>query len=279
MTPSPSLFFRLFPNSVRRMAIIGMVHVRALPGTPKSVLSVQQLVDIACQEASVYSSAGLDGICIENMFDTPYVKEADSGPETATVMTRVASEVRKVTPASMPVGVQLLAGQNRAAIAVALAAGLQFIRAEGFVFGHLADEGLFDACAGPLLRYRRQMGVHQEVAILTDIKKKHSSHSITADVDIVETAKAAVFFDSDGLIITGRETGDSPNLDEVSSVRSALPDHPIIVGSGVTEGNVGQFAKAGVSAAIVGSYFKKQGHWANDLCEDRLARFMEAAIK
>ena len=32
------------------------------------------------------------------------------------------------------------------------AAELQFIRAEGFVFGHVADEGWVEACAGPLLR-------------------------------------------------------------------------------------------------------------------------------
>ncbi|KAH9406836.1 hypothetical protein TYRP_013098 [Tyrophagus putrescentiae] len=226
---SSSLFFRHFPrSSARTMAIIGMVHVRALPGSPRSALSVQQLVDIACEEAAVYSGARLDGICLENMFDVPYVKAEDAGPETIAVMTRVANEVRRITPASVPVGVQVLAAQNRAAMAVALAAGLQFIRAEGFV------------------------GADDQVAILTDIKKKHCSHSITADVDIVDTAKAAKFFLSDGMIITGRETGDSPDIEEVARVRAALPDEPIIVGSGVTERNVGEFSRAGVNAAIVG---------------------------
>ena len=40
-------------------------------------------------------------------------------------------------------------------MSVALAASLQFIRAEGFVFSHVADEGLIaTASAGDLLRYR-----------------------------------------------------------------------------------------------------------------------------
>src|SRR5699024_2254694 len=99
-----SLFFNHFKNSARRMAIIGMVHVRALPATPRSTLSVQQLVDKACEEAAVYSNHGLDGVCIENMFDIPYVTAADSGPEITAVMGRVASEVRKVCPRSMPCG-------------------------------------------------------------------------------------------------------------------------------------------------------------------------------
>ena len=50
---------------------------------------------------------------------------------------------------------QILSCQNREAMSVALAASLQFIRAEGFVFSHVADEGLIaTACAGDLLRYR-----------------------------------------------------------------------------------------------------------------------------
>lgn len=50
--------------------------------------------------------------------------------------------------------------------------GLDFIRAEGFVFSHVADEGLLNACAGELLRYCRHIGA-EHVQIFTDIKKKH----------------------------------------------------------------------------------------------------------
>jgi predicted TIM-barrel enzyme len=46
----------------------------------------------------------------------------------------------------------------------------QYIRAEGFVFSHVADEGLMNACAGQLLRYRKQLGIEEKVAVFTDIK-------------------------------------------------------------------------------------------------------------
>jgi predicted TIM-barrel enzyme len=55
---------------------------------------------------------------------------------------------------------------------VAQACGLQFIRAEGFVFSHVADEGFTDATAGPLLRYRASIRA-DNILIFTDIKKKH----------------------------------------------------------------------------------------------------------
>jgi predicted TIM-barrel enzyme len=46
----------------------------------------------------------------------------------------------------------------------------QYIRAESFVFSHVADEGLMNACAGQLLRYRKQLGIEEKVAVFTDIK-------------------------------------------------------------------------------------------------------------
>jgi uncharacterized protein len=46
----------------------------------------------------------------------------------------------------------------------------------------------------------------------------HSSHSITADTSIEETAKAAEFFLSDGLIVTGTATGKPVNQDELMSI-------------------------------------------------------------
>lgn len=47
-----------------------------------------------------------------------------------------------------------------------------FVRAEGYVFAHVADEGLIDGCAGSLLRYRKRIGA-DHIAVITDVKKKH----------------------------------------------------------------------------------------------------------
>ena len=51
-------------------------------------------------------------------------------------------------------------------------ADLEFIRAEGFVFSHVADEGLMNACAGDLMRYRRSIGA-DNIMVFADVKKKH----------------------------------------------------------------------------------------------------------
>lgn len=67
---------------------------------------------------------------------------------------------------------QILAGANREALATALASNLQFIRCEGFVFSHIADEGFIDGSAGELLRYRKFIEA-DHIHVFTDIKKKH----------------------------------------------------------------------------------------------------------
>ncbi len=249
--------------------IIGMVHVQALPGTPKSTLRQEEITEIAVREALLYEKCGLDAILLENMHDVPYLNR-DAGPEIIAAMTAVSVAVRKAV--KFPIGIQILAGANREALAVALAAGLQFIRAEGFVYGHIADEGYMDSCAGELLRYRKSIGA-EHIALLTDIKKKHSAHSITSDVSLGETASAAEFFLSDGLIITGTATGKEVRLDDLTETKqhTALP---VLLGSGITAENIAKYWSL-ADGFIIGSHFKKEGIWSNPLSELLISKFMK----
>ncbi|KAG0727217.1 hypothetical protein GWK47_035102 [Chionoecetes opilio] len=256
---------------VSRAAVIAMVHVRALPGTPQNTHTVTELVAKACQEADIYLHAGVDGLLIENMFDLPYLKGDQLGPEVTACMTRVCHEVRRITGGEVPCGVQVLAGGNHAALAIAQASGLQFIRAEGFVFGHLGDEGLAEACAGPLLRYRRAIGA-EEVMVLADVKKKHCAHALTADVSIGETAAAAELFLADGVIVTGSATGHQADPGDIKEVLESV-DLPVVVGSGVTRDNAHKFLDA--HGLIVGSHFKQGGRWAGEIEPLRVKEFIE----
>nr|XP_020461564.1 uncharacterized protein F13E9.13, mitochondrial-like isoform X3 [Monopterus albus] len=140
-----------------------------LRGTPLGCMKMSHIIKEACREASIYRDEGIDGLIIENMHDVPY--SSSVGPEVCACMTVVCAAVRGICP-FLPLGVQILSSANQQALAVALASGLDFIRAEGFVFSHVADEGLLNACAGDLLRYRKQIGADR-VQIFTDIKKKH----------------------------------------------------------------------------------------------------------
>jgi hypothetical protein len=254
-------------------SIIAMIHVAALPGTPNNRLPVGEIIRQAVTEAKIFQDHGADALMIENMHDRPYLNRK-VGPEITAAMTAVATAVRQAV--SIPVGIQILAGANREALAVALASGLGFIRAEGFVFGHLADEGFMDSDAGELLRYRKAIGA-EHIRIFTDIRKKHSSHAVTADISIEETAQAAEFFLSDGLIVTGSSTGEEPDAGEVESVKAATA-LPVIIGSGITAANLEKYWPL-ADAFIVGSSLKKEGKWFNPPDQERVSGFMESVRK
>ncbi|CAH1992479.1 unnamed protein product [Acanthoscelides obtectus] len=207
---------------------------------------------------------------IENMHDVPYVQSKHFGPEIPAAMSRVCSEMRKIIPDSTPFGVQILACGNKEALAVAKACAMNFVRVEGFVFSHIADEGFTDANAGHVLRYRKHIQA-EDVLVFTDIKKKHSSHYITMDISLIETAKAAEYFLSDGVILTGSATGIPAEENDLHQLKENVTI-PILVGSGITGDNLEKYLSA--DALVVGSYFKKDGKWFNEIDEERVRKFM-----
>lgn len=253
-----------------RKPVIGMVHLGALPGTPVARENLRAIEARALREAKIYREAGLDGLLLENMHDTPYLR-ARVGPEIVSAMAVIARAVKDAT--RLPCGVQVLAGANLDAIAVAHAAGLDFIRAEGFAFAHVADEGIIDSSAAELLRYRRAIGADR-IQVWADVKKKHSSHAITADVGLAETAHAVEFLRGDAVIVTGLVTGDPPRPDDVRAVRRATT-LPVLLGSGVTAGNLATFWPD-ADGFIVGSEFKVGGRWAERVDAARVKRFLRA---
>lgn len=248
--------------------VVGVIHVGALPGTPASSEGVGEIVARAVREAEVYREGGLDGIIIENMHDVPYLR-GEVGPEIVASMSVVGVEVKRAS--RLPVGVQILAGANVAAMAVAHAAGLDFIRTEGYAFAHVADEGWIESSAAELLRYRKMIGA-ERVRVWADVKKKHSSHAVTADIGLGETAAATEFMRADAVIVSGSTTGEPPRVADVHEARAHCRI-PVVLGSGVDADNITEFYAA-ADGFIVGSYFKQEGHWANAVDAARVERLM-----
>jgi membrane complex biogenesis BtpA family protein len=260
----------VFPGFRTPQPVIAMIHAGALPGTPAARWPLRQLEAMAMREAAIYLRAGVDGIMLENMHDAPYLR-GRVGPEIVAAMTVIARGVKAAT--KLPCGIQILAAANLEALAVAHAAGLDFIRAEGFAFAHVADEGIIQSSAAELLRYRRAIGA-ERVQVWADVKKKHSSHAITADVGIGETAHAVEFMRGDAVIVTGTVTGDAPKAEDVAEVKRSTR-LPVLLGSGVTAANIGSF-RAQADGFIVGSEFKRGGHWTGPVDPKRVERFMRA---
>jgi hypothetical protein len=237
-------------------SLVVMLHVPASPGLPGHP-GMEEACRRVREEAALCRDAGANALLLENMHDFPCIREEEMGPEIPAYLTLLAREVRRECP-DLPLGIQVLFAASRVALSVAKAVGLDFVRAEGWLYAHVSDKGLLDAQAGGLFRYRREIGA-ESVAIFTDIQKKHASHALTSDLGIAEQAALLELHKSDGAIVTGSVTGDAPKVEDLKAVRGST-DLPLLIGSGITAGNFEDYFPL-ADAFIVGSSLKEGGRW------------------
>ncbi len=255
----------------RRKAVIGVIHLRALPGAPDyEGASVDDLVTHALAEAGRYRAAGVDGLIVENHGDIPFAKPGAIGHETVAAMAVIARAVRM--EARCAVGINVLANAALPALAVAKAAGCAFIRVNQWANAYVANEGFVEGEAAAATRYRAMLRA-KEVRVFADVHVKHGAHAITADRPLGELARDVEFFDADVAIATGNRTGDAASLDELRAIAAGTA-LPVAVGSGVNPANVGGILDV-ADAVIVASWLKRDGVWWNDVDPDRARAFMD----
>src|SRR6266481_8523003 len=172
------------------------------------------------------------------------------------LMKQLAREVRNRFEG--PIGIQMLESANETALEIACEADLDFVRVEGYVFAHVGGAGLIEGCAGKLLRRRKELRCEQ-IKIFGDVKKKHCSHALTGDLDIVDEIKQAEFFLVDGVIVTGARTAEPPTVSELRRVKKQARV-PVVVGSGMTPQNIRSYFSL-ADGFIIGSTFRKDGRF------------------
>jgi membrane complex biogenesis BtpA family protein len=257
-----------FHHRFGRNAIIGMVHVGALPGAPTYGGSMQPIVDAAVRDARALRDGGCDAIAFENFGDRPFFKDRVPA-ETIAALTRVIVEV--AAEVTVPFGVNVLRNDAASAIAIAAATGAAFIRVNVHTGAMLTDQGIIEGRAAETLRTRA--AIAPEVLIFADHMVKHAVPMVA--IDEIQAAKDLRYRGfADGIIVSGAETGAEPHRGSVSALRDALTDVPILVGSGLTEANAGAFADA--DAAIVGTSIKVDGRVEAPVDPDRVARVVAA---
>lgn len=251
-------------------ALAAMIAMLPLPGSPGYEGSHDGILDQALSDLAHYLDVGVDAVVLENSHDLPYVKPP-LPEEAVELITRIAREVRKAFTG--PIGIQLLEAANETALEVAAEADLDFLRVESYVFAHVGGAGLIEGCAGQLLRRRKALNA-EHILVYGDVKKKHCSHALTGDLDIVDEVKQAEFFNVHGVVVTGARTGEQPDPDELRRVKKAA-SVPVLIGSGLTPDNIPLFYPH-ADGFIVGSTFREKGAFLGRLERARLDAFMTA---
>jgi len=184
----------------------------------------------------------------------------------------VAREIRHALPQAT-LGINVLKNDARAALAIACAVGARFIRVNVHAGTVLADQGLVHSDAYNTLRDRRLLGV--DVAIFADVGGKHAVP--LAPVEIEQTARDLVHRGlADALVVSGPATGQATPLADIKRVRSAVPDVPLLVGSGVGAETVSELLSL-ADGLIVGTWVKQQGDVRQPVDRARVERLVAAA--
>lgn len=252
------------------MRLIGMVHLPPLPGSPRWDGSMERAIAAAVADARALVDNGMDAVIVENYGDVPFTR-GSVAPATIAAMTVIARELRRAVP-NAALGVNVLKCDARAALAVATAVDARFIRVNVLAGAVLADQGIVQTDAYEVLRDRRLLGV--EVAIFADVQGKHAVP--LAPVDIEQQARDLASRSlADGLVVSGRATGETTPIDDVKRVRSAVPDVPILVGSGVTPESAPELLSI-ADALIVGTSLKRDGDVSKPVDPARVRRLVDA---
>ena len=247
-------------HAERDFYLIGVIHLMALPGAPQGSLGLNAVLERAMADADTLVRGGIHHCIVENFWDSPFPAD-DSLPHVAACMTRVAGKIRDELGDALQLGINVLRNDSISAMAVAVAAGVEFIRVNVHVGSTWTDQGLIQSRAHKLMQYRRSLdagglseGVRR-VSIAADVMVKHGSPAGNASV--VDVAKDAVFRGgADSLIVTGTGTGRPADMQQVHELKKSLPQVPIWVGSGVNIENIDGW-KSAADAAIVGTYLHR----------------------
>lgn len=247
--------------------IIAMCHLKALPGDPgfDSEGGVDAIVEHARSEIRALQAGGVDGILISNEFSLPYLTKTE--PITAITMARIIGELRHEL--EVPFGVNVL-WDSVASIDLAVATGAKFVR-EIFTGVYASDFGTWDTNVGATARHRMAVG-GENVRLLFNIVPEAASY--LGDRNIADIAASTVFnCRPDGLCVSGLTAGAATDTSVLGIVKKNAKDTPVVVNTGVRAHNV-QEQLSIADAAIVGTFFKKDGIFENSVDTNRVIELM-----
>ena len=249
--------------SERSNVVIGMLHLRPLPGAPRFDGDLLRVRDHLLRDADALAEGGVDGMMMENFGDAPFYP--DRVPAGAIAhMTALACAVRDRVP-NLPLGINVLRNDGRSALAVAHACGASFIRVNVLCGARVADQGLLHGIAQELMRDRAMMQTPAPIKVLADVDVKHSAplgapRALADEVD--DTIARGL---ADGVIVSGAATGKGTDPRHVAAVRAAAAGRAaVFVGSGVSLESLAALLPH-ADGLIVGTSLKRDGRVDNPI--------------
>ncbi|MGX7100095.1 BtpA/SgcQ family protein [Globicatella sanguinis] len=245
--------------------LIGMIHLKALPTAPDNTLDMEQIFEFAKNDLSALEEGGANAAIVENFFDIPYSTSPNF--EIYIAMTNIFTRLKQIS--KIPLGINIHSCVNDEELVIASLCGAEFIRSESFVESRHSMSGILYPMASKLLRKKKQLD--SKTKIYGDVNVKETFPFSPQSLN--EAISDAIKGKTDAIIITGFETGNPPNKEQIKAVKEHAGNIPIIIGSGVNRKNIEELIEY-ADAVIVGSSIKKDNKIENEVCKDRVKELM-----
>jgi membrane complex biogenesis BtpA family protein len=229
-------------------ALVGVLHLPALPGSPNyGGRAVRDMAEEAAEDAVLLEQAGFTHVIVQDANDKPQ-RTLLSLPGAA-AMSSIGATVRAAT--SIPLGV--VAGHNdgASAVAIAHAIGASFVRVKVLTGVAVGPEGFIEGCGVATAEMKRLLGA--DIQVWADA---HEATSLPLTGTRLWAATEAVKFGAADALVVTSDGGVAEAVDWIAELRAGLPKAvPLIIGGRVTAETMA-LAVGGADGAIIGNAVK-----------------------
>ena len=264
---------RNFDNLGKKKAVIGLVHLLPLPGTPfYEEGNLEKALDKAVADATALYEGGADG-CLVQTVDRVYPAGNEADYARVAAMTKIVDAVSQATGSEFQIGVQILWNALNASLAVAKVCGGSFLRCNAFVGATLTPSGVAEGNPVEFQTYRSQIGA-QNIKLIAEVDGTHfrwlDGRKTTADV-----ARLAVGAGAHAVEVAHPD--EETNARMVREIKEAMPNLPVIIGRHTDHENVSR-RLAQADGAFVGSCFETEG-WGTRINIDKVREYVDIVSK
>ncbi len=259
---------RVFERLGQKKTVLGMIHLGAMPGTPfYREGSYEETFEKALADAAALAEGGADG-CLVQTVDRVYSTKDEADPARVAGVATIVRAIGQATPPDFQIGIQIMRNALKASIAVAKVCNGSYVRCGTLVGATLTAHGMVEANPLDVMQYRAAIGAGH-VKLIAEVDSMHFKW--WGGKPVAEVARSAHHVGAEAVSLG--DPDEDTTLRMVASVRSVLPQLPIILAGYTNHSNAARLLAA-ADGAFVGTCLEKGG-WAGRIDVDRVREYVD----
>ena len=260
---------RTFDSLGKKKAIIGLIHLYPMPGTPFfEEGNFERSLEKAVKDSRNLFEGGADG-CLIQTVDKVYPGKDEADYARVAAMAAITYAVTQNVGPEFQIGVQLMWNSLHASLAIAKVCNASFIRCTALIGATMSPFGLVQADPLSLQNYRMQLQA-QNIKLIAEIEGMHF-HWYGEEKPVPQIARSAAMVGAHGVEIAIADEEKSNAL--VREIKTAMPNLPVILGGYTNHENAARRLKD-ADGAFVGTCLEKEG-WGGEIDVERVKKYVE----